>query len=348
MNEILRTLLFLPSQSSTMAREIDRLHYFVIGSTFAGALLVTVVGGWFLFRYRRAAHWTGTPRDATRVRRIEATVLAGIFALFILFWVIGARQFVRLRVAPENAMEIYVTAKQWMWSASYPAGGGSTGDIIVPVGRPIKLIMTSRDVIHSFYVPEFRINQDVIPGRYTTLWFELTEAGTYPILCTEYCGTGHSTMRGTLIALAPVDYEKWLRGPRIEAGLWAQPIAPPSSPLGSALGPEIALAQLGQTAAAVHGCFRCHTIDGTPHLGPTWAGLYRSVVPLEGGAEVTADEAYLTESIMDPGAKIHRSFQLLMPSYRGQISPPEMAAILELIRSLSQIPPPPAPAGENP
>src|SRR5262249_39321180 len=160
-----------------------------------------------------------------------ATAVLGLFGLFILFWVIGARQFVRLRVAPENAMEVYVTAKQWMWIATYPSGGGSTGDIVVPVGKPIKLIMTSRDVIHSFYVPEFRVKQDVIPGRFTTAWFEVTEAGVYSILCAEYCGTGHSTMRGNLIALAPVDYEKWLRGPRMEAGVWAGAILPPSSPL---------------------------------------------------------------------------------------------------------------------
>jgi cytochrome c oxidase subunit 2 len=348
MNEILRTLLFLPSQSSTVARDIDELHYLVIGSTLAGALLVTLVGGWFLFRYRRGTHWIPRRRDSRQARRLEATALFGIFGLFILFWVIGTRQYVWLRVAPEHAMEIYVTAKQWMWNATYPGGGGSAGDIIVPIGRPIKLILTSRDVIHSFYVPEFRIKQDVIPGRYTTAWFEVTEAGTYPILCTEYCGTGHSRMRGTLIALTPIDYEKWLRGPRAEAGLWAQTIAPPSGPLGSALGQAVDLAQLGQSAAAQYGCFKCHTTDGSPHLGPTWAGMYRSLVPLEQGAEVTADEAYITESIMDPGAKMHRGFQLLMPSYRGQISPPEMAAILELIRSLSQIPQEPAPAGGKP
>jgi cytochrome c oxidase subunit 2 len=349
MNEILRAILFLPSQSSTIAREVDQLHYFVIGSTFAGAVLVTLIGGWFLFRYRRGARWTGGPRNTSKVRRIEVTVWVGIFGLFILFWIIGARQFMRIRVPPEGAMEIYVTGKQWMWSASYPGGGGSNGNVVVPVGRPIKLILTSRDVIHSFFVPEFRIKQDLVPGRYTTAWFEATQAGTYPILCTEYCGAGHSTMRGTLIALSPPDYERWLRGPRVEAGPWAQTIASPTRPLESALGPAIELARLGQAAAAEYGCLKCHTLDGTPHIGPTWAGLYRSMVPLEQGGEVRADEAYLTESMMDPLAKMHRGFSSVMPSYQGRIHPPEVAAILELIRALSPVPEaPPAPAGGKP
>src|SRR5262249_20360715 len=142
---------------------------------------------------------------------------------FLSWWVIGSRLFVRMRVPPSDTLDVYVIAKQWMWKFAYPNGGRSIAEAYVPAHRPIKLIMTSRDVIHSFFVPEFRIKQDVIPGRYTTAWFEATEPGTYQILCAEYCGTSHSTMRGEVVVLEPSDYERWLeerRATEPSAGEW--------------------------------------------------------------------------------------------------------------------------------
>jgi cytochrome c oxidase subunit II len=231
--------------------------------------------------------------------------------------------------------------------------------LYVPARRPIKLIMTSRDVIHSFYVPEFRIKQDVIPGRYTTVWFEAREPGAYPILCTEYCGTSHSGMRGNVIALDAADYEHWLAGglakapePAREATAAAEGfdmgrdsasagpfnVGRDSASAGPFTAPEPTLPRRGEHAAAEQGCLRCHTLDGTPHLGPTWAGLYRSVVPLASGEEVVADEAYITESMMDPLAKNHRGFPPIMPSYLGRITPPDVAAMIELMKSLRDVP----------
>ena len=178
-----------------------------------GSLIVFALAAYFAVRYRAPSALRKVPD--IRVLRgeslmLEGALLVGLFALFLVFWVIGSRQFVRLRLAPEGALEVYVTAKQWMWKFAYPNGKRSIEAVYVPVGRPIRLVMTSRDVIHSFYVPDFRIKHDVLPGRYTTVWFEATQPGKYDILCAEYCGTEHSRMRGMVVALEPSAYQAWL------------------------------------------------------------------------------------------------------------------------------------------
>jgi len=246
----------------------------------------------------------------------------------------------RVRVPPEDSLEIYVTAKQWMWKFAYPEGHHQIATLYVPAGKPVKLIMTSRDVIHSFYVPDFRAKQDVVPGRFTTLWFEVKEPGRHEILCTEYCGVSHSTMRGEVIALSPSDYDRWLRG------LYSPPPAGQDDERPAVVGQydprvPVRLAQQGIDVAARMGCLRCHTLDGTPHLGPTWLGLYGARVPLGGGSFALVDPAYITESMMDPLAKMHEGFQPIMPSYRGLIQPAETAAIIELMKSLRASPPQP-------
>jgi len=347
MNGFLRQILFLPPQQSTIAYDLDWLHYLVILTTMAGAVLVTLFGGYYVVRYRRRLPEPDRPNVDAGARphflyKLGALVI--LATLFLVFWIIGVGQYMRIRVAPADSMVVYVTAKKWMWKFAYPEGARAIGTLYVPTGRPVELVMTSRDVIHSFFVPSFRIKQDVLPGRYTTLWFQAIEPGSYQILCAEYCGTGHSTMRGEVVALDPSDYARWLggaapAGPDIEAPRYEEPAlgnpgaASPRSPL--------VLARVGERVAAEHGCLRCHTLDGSPHIGPTWAGLYRSIVPLERGGDVVADEAYLTESIMDPAAKIHRGFQPVMPSYLGRLDAPETAAIVELIRDLRDVRPEP-------
>ncbi|WP_441285871.1 cytochrome c oxidase subunit II [Sorangium sp. KYC3313] len=339
MNELLRQLLFLPEQRSSLAREIDGLHYFVILMTMGGAALITLIGGYFLIRYRRRPQDAVRPHPGAFARPalfLETVSLFALGFLFLTFWTIGTRQFADLRTAPDDALDVYVTGKQWMWKFGYPGGDSEISALYVPAHRPIRLIMTSRDVIHSFYVPAFRIKQDVIPGRYTTVWFEANEPGAYPILCAEFCGTSHSEMRGQVIALDPADYERWLAGGVANAPAFAQEAAAESeNELAEA---EPTMPSRGERAAAKHGCLRCHTLDGTPHVGPSWAGLYRAVVPLESGGERVADEAYITESIMDPLAALHRGFPPVMPSYLGQITPPDVAAIIELMKSIRDVP----------
>jgi cytochrome c oxidase subunit II len=344
LGDYLRRILFLPRQESTVAADIDHLHYFVILTTMAGAVLITLVGGYFLFRYRERED--GGPQADHDVNArpplwMKTSAVALLFALFVIWWAIGLWQYVTLRVAPEGALDVYVTAKQWMWKFAYPGGARSISVLYVPARRPMRLIMTSRDVIHSFYVPEFRVKQDVVPGRYTTLWFEAKAPGTYPILCAEYCGDGHSTMRGWVVALEPADFDGWLGGKDLGEPLAGQDYRPPAV-VGDTAPPEMVdMAREGERVAGSHGCFRCHTPDGTPHIGPTWAGLYGARIPLASGGEVLADEAYLTESIMDPLAKIHAGFQPVMPSYQGRIQTGQIAAILEYIKSIRDVTPEP-------
>lgn len=345
MNEFLRTILFLPEQRSTIAYEVDALHYFVILVTMAGAVGVALLAAYYLLRYRQSARRGGyrePDRDPLHSPGgvpfwLEIGLIGGLLALFLLWWVLGFRQYVRIRQPPADAIEVYVMGKKWMWSFSYPGGGGSNVVLYVPVNRPVKLVMTSRDVIHSFYVPEFRIKQDLVPGRITTAWFEVTEPGTYPLLCTEYCGTGHSTMRGQVIALADADYERQLEQlarPAIAGPGYAEPAVGGGTLPGEAL----SMIDMGERVAAEKGCLRCHTVDGTPHLGPTWARAYGARVVLATGESIVADEAYLTESMMDPLAKIHRGFAPIMPSYQGLLTAGETGALVEYIRSLRTVP----------
>jgi cytochrome c oxidase subunit 2 len=351
MNELLRKILFLPPQASTIAGEIDGLHYFVILVTMAGATLVTAVGGYFLFRYRRTAVAIDPRRrGASRATPlwIELFVVVSLFGVFLTWWIIGFWQFMRVRVPPEGAMEVYVTGKQWMWKFAYPEGASSISTLYVPAGRPVKLVLTSRDVIHSFFVPDFRVKQDVVPGRITTLWFEVKEPGRHEILCTEYCGAGHSTMRGEVIALSPEDYDGWLGGRLPEPPVAGPAYEPPSVVGQYAPRALVSMVWQGERVAAEQGCLRCHTLDGTAHLGPTWAGMFGSAVPLERGGSAIVDEAYITESMMDPLAKQHAGYPPIMPSYFGRIRPADTAALIELIKSLRAVPVQPGAEGQRP
>jgi cytochrome c oxidase subunit 2 len=336
-NELMRTLLHLPPQASSIARGIDTLHFAVILVTIAGAIACGTVAIRFLVRFRRRTTAVPVTPKIVAPRWLELLVIGGVLGLFCLFWVIGFAQYRHIQSPPADAMPIYVTAKQWMWEFAYPSGPTSANVLTVPVGRPVKLVMTSRDVIHSFYVPAFRIKQDVVPGHATSAWFEAVEPGTYDVLCAEYCGTRHSFMRAQVVALPARDYERWLTASRA-------PLALPG-----AKGDGSGLAERGKTVAAERGCLRCHSLDGSPFIGPTWAGAFGAMRQTADGREIVIDEAYLTESMMDPQAVVAAGFQPVMPSYQGLLSPADAAAILELIRSLrdvrpaSVVPPPVAP-----
>ena len=340
MNELLRRLLFLPRQASTLAPQIDALHYAVILTTLAGSALVGLVAVAYVIRYR---HRPATPiplaPDPAQERATRGVEIAGaslLLLLFVVFWVVGFRQFVKLESPPANALLIQVAAKQWMWTFTYPNGRGSKGVLFVPAGRPVRLSMSSRDVIHSFYVPEFRIKKDVIPGRTTEVWFEAREPGAYSVYCAEYCGEGHSTMRASVVALSDSDYALAIeRLSPLELEL-PGPVYREPALAGTAPRERLSLARMGERVATEKGCMRCHTVDGTPHIGPTWLGMYGSVVPLSDGREMLADAAYLTDSMMDPRALIHRGYLPVMPSYQGLLSVPETGAILEYLRVLSK------------
>lgn len=340
LNELMRRILWLPPQASTVAAEIDWLHYIVFLSTIGGSIFVFIVGIAFMIRYRR-----GRPDDnKPGVKHpglpviFEATLLVALTIGFLAWWVIGFQQFTRVRISPEDSMEIYVMGKQWMWKYSYPDGSGTVATLYVPAGKPVRLVMTSRDVIHSYFIPDFRVKQDVLPGRYTTLWFEVPKPGVYDVFCTEYCGMGHSMMRGQVVALSPEDYARWQEGAR-RGKPSAQDYDQPALVYEFAPRDEISLVEQGQKAASYYGCVRCHSVDGSPYIGPTWAGMYMSKVKLTNGEEVTADAAYLTRAMMDPLYEVHEGYKPVMPTYQGLLKPGETAAIVEYIRSLKDVAP---------
>ncbi|MDB5220342.1 MAG: Cytochrome c oxidase polypeptide [Myxococcaceae bacterium] len=330
MMELFRAMLGLPPGASTAADGVDLLHFFVIGVTMLISTYVFAAAAWFCIRYYRKSDAQLTEHLGA-TRRAEALTIVAVLGMFILWWVIGFRQYVHMAEPPKDATVVYVDAKQWMWTFTYP-GGRSTNDVLtVPIGRPIKLVMTSRDVIHSFYVPAFRTKTDVIPGRYTTVWFEATQEGSYPIWCAEYCGVSHSLMRGEVKVLSQDDYAKWEHEGRDGAMRTDCGRGP-----GSCGGGD--LVELGRAVAVRRACVACHTFDGQRHVGPTWSGLYGSERTLANGRRVVADEAYLTKSMMEPNADVVAGYPQVMPTYQGVLTAPEAGALVELIRSLKDGP----------
>lgn len=332
MHELFRRALFLPDEATGASRKIDQLHFVVISATMIGAFLVGLVTLIFLVRYRARSDGEATPRIVAH-RPTELTVAGLLLAMFIAFWVVGFRQYVDVRTPARGAVEIYVTAKQWMWKFSMTSGQRSNGVLVVPVGHPVRLVITSRDVVHSFYVPAFRIKQDAVPGMYTSVSFDPERPGTYPVYCAEYCGVDHSRMWASVVVLSEPDYARWTAGEMPEAVSHAGAQA---GLRGGVIGETglTSMAEQGRTAASRYGCFSCHTIDGQRHIGPTWQGLFRKTEQLRGGRTIVADEDYLTRSMMEPLADVVEGYAPVMPTYQGVLAEPDAAAIVEFIKTL--------------
>jgi cytochrome c oxidase subunit II len=283
----------------------------------------------FFFRYRRRKPAQTTEYVVPSVKT-EFLIVSLPLLFFLTWFAIGFRDFVFFTTPPRDAMDVYVMGKQWMWKFSYPEGPNGVNVLHVPANRPVRLLLTSRDVIHSFYVPAFRVKMDAIPGRYTQLWFEATKPGTYQILCTEYCGLSHSKMLGEVVVLSAEDWDEWVREQRQgllknrQDALADLSLAPPAS----------RMADQGQRLAGNHGCLKCHTVNGEPHIGPTFMGMYGRPTTMQDGFRLVADEAYITQSMMDPGAHVVAGFPNVMPTFQGKLTGPESAAIVEYIKSL--------------
>jgi cytochrome c oxidase subunit 2 len=287
------------------------IYLTVVTGTVAVLIFLTIL--YFAIKYRRRSE-DERPRPIRGSLPLEVTwiVVPLIFFLSVFGW--SARVYYTSVVPPADALQLYVVGKQWMWKIRHPDGQQEINDLHVPVGRPVQLILTSQDVIHSFYIPAFRIKKDAVPGAYTTIWFEAEKAGAYHIFCAEYCGTNHSHMVGTVYAMQPADYQRWLSG----------------------TGATESLAAAGERLFQRLGCANCH-----PRICPNLEGLYMKQVPLHDGRIVTADDAYLRESILDPGAKIVGGFPNIMPSFKGLIAEEGLVEILSYIKSLGS----PATAG---
>ncbi len=302
-----------PVNASTHALPVDLLYIFLVVLSLGTTLAIFVVIALFSMKYRRRHGREATPIEGSLILEISWSVIPlGIF-MVIFLW--GAVIFFDERTPPQDATEIYVVAKQWMWKLQHPEGQRELNELHVPAGRDIKLIMTSQDVIHSFYVPAFRLKQDVLPGRYTTMWFRATRPGTYHLFCAQYCGTQHSGMIGDVVVMEPAEYQTWLSG---------------GVPAGS-------LAQTGQALFQQLGCSTCHRFD-VQGRGPNLTGVFGKPVSLEDGRTVVADENYVRESILVPAAKVVSGFKPIMPSFQGQVSEDQLDALIAYVKSLSQAP----------
>jgi len=301
---------FFPEQGSLNAATIDHLYYYLLAVTFVFTTLIFGAVGVFCVRYRRRpGRDVGRPVRTKISLEIAWIVIPLILALVMFFW--GAGAYLPIYRAPSNALDVYVVGRQWMWKLQHAEGPSEINELHLPAGRPIRLLMTSEDVIHSFFVPAFRMKQDVLPGRYTTMSFETTRLGEYALYCAEYCGTKHSGMVGRVVVLSPSDYERWLAGGLSASSLTAK----------------------GQRLFLSLGCATCHQ-EAPGARGPSLLGLYGSRVFLQDGREVVADESYLRESIVDPAAKLVAGYQPLMPAFRGRVSEEELVQLVAYVRSL--------------
>ena len=328
MNDLMRRLLWLPEQSSTFATKVDYLHYFVIIVTMLASTLTALFAFYFFFKYRARRADQSTPIVLPSIK-FEIAVIGVPLFFFLLWFVQGFKDYIWYTTPPRNTMDVYVMGKKWMWKFAYAGGGpNAIGTLHVPANRPVRLLMTSRDVLHAFYVPDFRIKQDVLPGRYTETWFEATKPGRYQIMCAEYCGTWHSQMWGEVVVMPAADFDVWMAEQK--AGL-AERVDTGGDDGGNMRG---SIVEYGKKIAMNEGCLRCHSLDGQPHIGPTWLDLYQRRETLESGEAVIADEAYLTDSMIDPRGKVVKGFKPIMPTYKGRLAAPEAAALVEFIKSL--------------
>lgn len=321
----------LPIAGTEIAAKWDTLYFFLFWvSVF---FFILTVGGmvYFAFRYRHSKGAKSKYITGNIALEVIWTIIPTVLLLVIFGW--GYMVYNDMTRAPSDAMEIRVLGKQWNWVFQYEDGKQTSGEFFVPVNKPVKLVMTSEDVLHSFFIPNFRIKQDVVPGMYTTVWFEAKVTGQHQVFCTEYCGTAHSGMLAKAVVLDEKQWADWKRGKKIgpvpEAGATMG-----QTKLTSATETGGSLAEQGKALMASKGCIACHSDDGTQKIGPTYKGIYGHKVELADGSSVEVDDNYIRESIENPQAKVVKGFNPVMPTYKGMLKEEEINAVIAYIKSL--------------
>jgi cytochrome c oxidase subunit 2 len=307
---------FFPEQASNFSGNVDALFSFILVTAVFFSVLVTfliIVAG---FKYKRnRPDEIGAEMHGNNALEIGWTVIPLILALGMFAW--GAVVYVNYRTVPKDTLDVYVIGKQWMWKLQQPNGRKEINELHVPVNRNIKLIMGSEDVIHDFYVPAFRVKMDVVPGRYNTMWFRPTRIGRYHFFCSQYCGTNHAVMGGWVTVMDPAEYATWLSG---EVG-------------------DVNPVSAGERLFTQLACNTCHIANGTGRA-PSLNGVYGAKVLLSDGSTVTADEAYIRESILQPKAKIVAGYQPVMPTFQGLVTEEQILNLTAYIKSLQSQPVP--------
>jgi len=301
-----------PEQASTLAAQVDYLYFFLIAVSLFFSVLIFFLIYIFAVKYRRKSE-DEVPEQIPGLLKLEMLWSVIPFLLCMVVFVWGATLYFDTYSPPKDALEYYVVGKQWMWHIQHPTGQREINELHVPTGQPIKLTMATEDVIHSFYIPAFRVKRDVVPGRYTSMWFEATKPGEYHLFCAEYCGTKHSQMRGRVVVMEPADYQNWLSG-----GVANEPL-------------EV----IGEKKFRQLACHTCH-IDKPDARGPSLVGVFGEPVRLQNGRTVTVDEMYIRESILNPNAKIAAGYRPVMPTFKGQIDEVGLLQITAYIKSLTK------------
>jgi cytochrome c oxidase subunit II len=300
-----------PEQASSIARQVDYLYYFLSFIAIFFSVVIFSAVFYFSIRYRRRQEsMVPKPIHGSLPLELAWSIGPGLICMFIFAW--ASILYFRNANPPEGSMEIYVVGKQWMWKLQHPGGQREINELHVPVGRPVKLVMTSEDVVHSFFVPAFRVKKDVVPGTYTTVWFQADQPGQYHLFCTQYCGTQHSQMIGWVYVMQPRDYEKWLSG-----------------------GGGGNMASSGERLFQRLGCQTCHVAGGGGR-GPSLPGIYGKPVLFEDGTKAIADDDYIRESILNPAAKVVAGYKPVMPTFQGQVSEEQILQLIAYIKSLTK------------
>lgn len=305
-----------PEQASEFAPRVDLLYSALIGVSVVMTLLIFFFVIYFAVRYRRNAIVDRTLHDGSHMA-LEITWSVIPLIVVMVFFVWGATLGFDMLIAPSNTINVYVVGRQWMWKHQHSEGNREINELHVPVGYPVKLTMISEDVIHSYYIPAFRIKQDVLPGRYVTTWFKPTKPGRYHLFCAEYCGTEHSLMRGTIVAMEPSDYQRWLQGETSQASNQAS--------------------SRGEELFVRYRCNTCHSTEAKVRA-PLLQGQWGRIVALANGQTTTFDEEYVRESILRPQAQVVAGFEPVMPSFEGQLSEEDIVDLIQYIQSQGATP----------
>ncbi len=306
---------WLPEAKSTVAGQVDTLFYWILGISVFFFLLIVGLVVFFLVKYRRRGEEIAVQPSAHHSTALELAWSGIPLVIVLAIFVGGFKGFLNLRTAPDDAYEVQVTAQRWNWSFTYP-NGHVDPELHVPAGVPIRLVMSSLDVIHSFYVPDYRVKQDLVPGRYTTAWFEAKEPGESRIYCAEYCGTSHSEMLSRVVVHAPAEFERWLQ----EAADWMVGLSP---------------ADAGAELYRRKGCVQCHSVDGSAGIGPTLKSSFGSPRKFTDGSDGRVDENYIRQSLLQPAAAVVVGFDPVMPTFQGRLDDEEIAALIAYIKSLN-------------
>lgn len=307
---------WMPVQASTVANQIDWLFDVMVWLSALSAIGILGAMVYFCVKYRARSRAANEPVEVTPDHNTNLEITWSLIPLVIVIalFVWGFKGYVDLRSSPRDALQVHVQGQKWKWSFTY--SNGWNDDVLhVPVDQPVRLILSSVDVLHSFFIPDFRTKMDAVPGRYTELWFHATQAGEFPIECTEYCGTSHSDMLSKVVVHPPGGYEAYLQQ--------AEELEKQKPPV-----------ELGAELYNKKGCQQCHSLDGSASIGPSWKSLFGKNETFSDGSNAQVDENYIRESIVDPQSKLVQGFPPSMPTYKGQLKDHQITALIEYIKSL--------------